>query len=364
MRLIPLITLGLLFTCNVAPAAIDLSKQVNQPDSWFASDEGKQILDNIVSWQNANGGWWKSIDATKPRPADVSKDGNGNTKAGGSKEGDWQSTSTFDNKSTYTELRLLARGYRIHQDAKYRDAFDRGLKFIFDAQYPNGGWPQRFPLEDNYGRHITFNDNAMVGVMNLLFDVAQGQGDFAWTSAEQRKSAKDAFDRGVKCILDTQIKAGGELTGWCQQHDAKTLAPTSARTYELPAIAGGETAEIARLLMRIENPEPRVKEAIRAAVAWFEASKMLGKRIEDRRDPSLPKGRDQVLVDDPSGEPLWARFYDIETNRPFYCGRDGVKKWSLDEIEAERRAGYAWVRPFGKQLLKEYPAWAARHNAT
>ena len=82
---------------------------------------------------------------------------------------------------------------------------------------------------------------------------------------------------------------------------------------------------------------------------------MTGKRLVDKADPSLPKGRDQVLVDDPSAtEPLWARFYDIETNRPFFCGRDGVKKWSLNEIEAERRAGYAWIRPFGEAVLKEY----------
>jgi PelA/Pel-15E family pectate lyase len=80
--------------------------------------------------------------------------------------------------------------------------------------------------------------------------------------------------------------------------------------------------------------------------------------------PELPKGRDQVLVDDPSGEVLWARFYDIETNRPFFCGRDGVKKWSLSEIEAERRAGYAWLRPFGATAMKQYPKWAAKHGET
>jgi len=259
--------------------------------------------------------------------------------------------------------RLLARGHRVTQDTKYREAFERGLRYIFDAQYPNGGWPQRFPLGEDYGRHITFNDGAMTGVMNLLLDTAGGKGDFAWVAPEQRERAKQAFDRGVQCILDSQIKVNGKLTGWCQQHDAQTLAPTSARTYELPSIVSSETAEILRTLMRIEEPSPQVKAAVHAGAAWLERSKMTGKRLVDKADPSLPKGRDQVLVDDPSAtDPVWSRFYDIETNRPFFCGRDGVKKWSLNEIEAERRAGYAWIRPFGEVALKEYQKWAAKHG--
>jgi PelA/Pel-15E family pectate lyase len=67
-------------------------------------------------------------------------------------------------------------------------------------------------------------------------------------------------------------------------------------------------------------------------------------------------------VDDPSAEPLWARYYDIETNRPFFCGRDGVKKWSLAEIEPERRSGYAWLRPWGAKVMKEYGKWSAKHG--
>jgi PelA/Pel-15E family pectate lyase len=361
MRIRHLMIVVLLLDPRTLAAAekMDLSKQVNQPDEWFKAD-GRRIADNVVSWQNPNGGWWKAYDLTMPRPATAAS--SGSTKAPkGDAESDWQRTSTFDNKATFTELRILARAYRVNQDPKYRDAFNRGLKFVFDAQYPNGGWPQRFPLENNYGRHITFNDNSMTGVMNLLKDIAEAGPDYAWVSSDDRHRAAESFDRGVACILDCQIKSMGKLTGWCQQHDAKTLAPTSARTYELPAIATSETADIVRTLMRIEKPDVRVKESVRSAVAWLEASKILGKRMEDRPDPSLPKGRDQVLVDDPNGEPLWGRFYDIETNRPFFCGRDGIKKWSLDQIEAERRAGYAWIRPFGATVLKEYPQWAARH---
>jgi PelA/Pel-15E family pectate lyase len=341
---------------------IDLSKQLKQPEDWFKSAEGRRIADNVVSWQNANGGWWKGYDVSAPKAGATKSNDKPTLAPTGDRQGDWARTSTIDNKATFTELRFLARAYRATQDQKYRESFERGLKFLFDAQYPNGGWPQRFPLEDNYGRHITYNDNAMAGVMHLMLDVAEGKDDFAWTTAEQRAAAKKSFDQGVQCILDTQIKQDGKLTGWCQQHDAKTLAPTSARSYELPSIAGSESAEIVLLLMRIEQPEPRVKESIRSAVRWLEASKIAGKRVKDVRDPSLPKGRDQVLVDDHGAEPIWARFYDIETNRPFFVGRDGVKKWGFHEIEAERRAGYAYLRPFGATALKEYPKWAAKQG--
>src|SRR5205823_5046021 len=159
---------------------------------------------------------------------------------------------------------------RITSRQAYRDAFVRGLKFIFDSQYPNGGWPQRFPLQDNYGRHITFNDGAMIGVMNLLKDIAESKPDFAFLSDDDRKQSQAAFDRGVDCILKCQIKSNGELTAWCQQHDEITFAPAKARAYELPSVSGDESDDIVLLLMRVDHPDARVRQSIDAAVAWFE----------------------------------------------------------------------------------------------
>jgi PelA/Pel-15E family pectate lyase len=357
-------TLAIPVAARAAPASkVDVSKLLAKPDAWFTSDDGRRMLDNIVSWQNANGGWWKGYAANVPRDDNLPLTDDYSKAPPGDNEAVWRRTSTFDNKATVSELRLLARAFRLTQEPKYRQAFERGMKFVFDSQYPGGGWPQRFPLENNYGRFITYNDNAIVGIMTLLLDIDHAEGDFAWASPEERARANQAFDRGVRCILDTQIKVDGRLTGWCQQHDDKTLAPATARTYELPSIAASETASILRLLMRMENPDDRVKTAIRSGAAWLERSKLTGVRIVDKPDPALPHGRDEILVEDAAAaQPLWARFYDIETNRPFYCGRDGVKKWSLGEVEPERRAGYSWVRPFGRDALKAYQKWAAKHG--
>jgi PelA/Pel-15E family pectate lyase len=357
-----LIAMALLLAMNcAATAAVGILPAANQalkqPDSWFSSDDGRRLAENLLSWQNANGGWWKNYDASKPRPAgDIparSDDG-----PAGDNEIVWRNTSTFDNGATYSEMRILARAARVLGDAKYKDAFNRGLKFIFESQYPNGGWPQRFPLQNNYGRHITFNDQAMIGVMDLLKDIAEGKPDFAFVSDSDRKHAGEAFDRGVDCILKCQIKVNGKLTAWCEQHDEITLAPANARTYELASISGDESAGIVLVLMRVKNPNQQIRDAIDAAVAWYDVTKIPGKRYDKVTDAS-GKVTDRVLSDDPAGV-VWARFYEIETNKPFFCNRDGVKQDSLDKVSQERRAGYAWYGDWGKPLPKAYAEWKKR----
>lgn len=357
--------------CRLAPAADlppaepALSEARDKPPEWFASPEGKAFADNLVSWQNPGGGWWKQYDPKIARPADLPAANARGPGASNDQEDAWRSSSTFDNGATYTEMRLLARAYAATKDPKYKQSFERGLKFIFDAQYPNGGWPQRFPLQDNYGRHITFNDKLMSSVMLLLKDVSKGEGEFAFVGDADRKRAKESFDRGVDCILKMQIKgADGQLTGWCQQHDAKTLAPTPARAYELPSIASFESADIVMLLMGIENPDARVKRAVTAAANWFEKSAIRGKRYETIRDKALKYGVDRRLSDDPNAPPLWARFYEIETNKPIFADRDGVKRYDLKEVGEERRAKYAWYGNWGEKVLSELPKWRKRVGAS
>jgi pectinesterase len=330
-----------------------------KPDEWFKSDEGVRAAENIVSWQNENGGWWKFYDPKIPRPAQLPPSGDDDGVPGDT-EAQWRRTSTFDNGATYTEMRILARAHRITGKESYAKSFKRGLKFIFDAQYENGGWPQRFPVEDTYGRHITFNDDAMTNVVILLRDIAERKTDFEWIPEQDRQHCLRAYLRGIDCILRCQIKVNGKLTGWCQQHDAKTLAPTWGRTYEPPSISGGESADIAMVLMHIENPDSRVRDAIEGVHAWYRGSMIKGKRYEKVEGPQYENGRDRILVDDPNAPPLWARFYDIETNTPILMGRDGVVRQTLTELPWERRALYAWYGQAGARVIEEYPKWKAR----
>lgn len=173
-----------------------------------------------------------------------------------------------------------------------------------------------------------------------------------------------AVEQGIDCILRTQIRVNGQLTVWCAQHDEVTLAPAPARTYEKISLSGSESVGLVRFLMGSERPTPAVSEAIRAAVAWFEQARLSGIKQIEQPAPAQPRGYDKVVVNDPAAPPLWARFYEIGNNRPLFCGRDGVVKYSLAEIEYERRTGYGWYTNAPAELLaKDFPAWQKKQVA-
>lgn len=314
------------------------SRYGRRDDAWFRSDEGRRVVNNVLSYQTKNGDWPKNMDLTT-RPY----------RGGGELHG------TFDNGATRGEMRLLARAFKATGEERYEAAFLKALDHVLAAQYENGGWPQSSPAR-GYSRHITFNDGTMVGLMELMRDVATKE-EFDFVDDARRKKAREAFDRGIDCILRCQIVVDGERTAWCAQHDEKTLAPAAARSYEHPSISGGESAGIVHLLMSIEEPSPEDVRAVDAACRWYERSKLTGIRLA-RQDG------DRVVVSDPDAPPLWARFYEIATNRPIFSGRDGVIKYKYSEIEPERRNGYAWYVSSGKSVLEEWPEWRAQHVKT
>lgn len=135
---------------------------VKMPETWYASDEAKIVAENVLLTQKAIGGWEKN----KPyhHPMDAS------TKAAYLKSKD-KIGATFDNDATITELRFLAKVYAKTKDIRYKKAFDRGVDYILEAQYDNGGWPQFYPVRKGsvaYSGHITFNDDAMVNIMKFV----------------------------------------------------------------------------------------------------------------------------------------------------------------------------------------------------
>lgn len=172
-----------------------------------------------------------------------------------------------------------------------------------------------------------------------------------WYGSQQ---ARASFDKGIGCILKTQIRVDGKPTVWCAQHDEHTFVPAPARAYELASFSGAESASIVALLMSIPHPSPEIVAAVKGAVAWFETHAVKDIRVERVPDGS-PKG-DARVVSAP-GNILWARFYDLETGKPFFCGRDGVKHATLAEIEKERRGGYSWYTNAPQHVLDRYAKW-------
>ena len=314
----------------------------------------REIADTLLLFQRANGGWPKNFE-WEDKLSDQKKKELQSQKQ--------KSDTTIDNGGTYREIQYLARAYASLKDDRYKQAALNGIHFLLEAQYENGGWPQYYPTTKGYSRHITFNDNAMIGVMSLFRDIVQGKPEFGFVRDNVRKQAAEANERGINCILKCQITVNEKKTAWCAQHDEKTLEPRKARSYELASLSGAESVKIVRFLMDIENPTPGVIEAIESAVAWFDQAKIEGKRIQRIQDASKPGGRDRIVVQDASAPPLWARFYETGTNRPFFCSRDGIPKYSLSEISHERRNGYSWLGTYADSLLtREYPLWRKKQG--
>lgn len=322
--------------------------------AWFATPEAKAIAENVLLYQRNIGGWPKNIQMQNP----LSEAEKQKLIALKSDTHD----ITTDNGATSQEMLFMSKMYAQVKDERYRESFLKGLNYLLEAQYANGGWPQFYPLKKGYYTHITYNDNLMVNILTILKEVGQ-QTDYysIKPSKEVVEKAKIAFDKGIECILKTQYKQNGVLTAWCAQHDEVTLEPANARAFELASLSGFESAKIVLLLMSIEKPSPQIITAVKSAKVWFEKTKITN--LEEKRVLNQAgKIIDKKMIPKENADPIWARFMDLQTNEPFFCDRDGIRKKSLDQIGPERRNGYSWYSDAPKEVLKKYPAWAIKNG--
>ena len=337
---------------------------LNKEPSWYAGLEAARLADNIVSYQTPAGGWSKNLDMTKhPRaPGELFAQGNAsrftNTADFDSPmAANWNYVGTFDNDATVTQLRFLARVITAHgpgPQAKNQAAFMRGLEYILASQYPNGGWPQVWPLQGGYHDGVTFNDDAMINILRLVADIAQEKPGFAFVPSGARARAGASLERGIACILAAQIVANDHRTVWCQQYDPLTLKPASARNYEMPSEASSESAEIMIFLMSLPKPSVKIVAAVHAAADWFQKTRI--EHASYTRGDGNPR-----LVENAEAGPLWARYYEIGTDRPIFGDRDKTIHDKVDDISLERRRGYGWYRDAGASALQVYAKWAREH---
>jgi PelA/Pel-15E family pectate lyase len=336
------------------------SLPLDRPAEWYAGPDAARLAEIAISFQTPAGGWSKNLnlaDHTR-RPGEHFATNNlsrfpsaGDFDA--PRDPEWSYVGTIDNDATNTELRFLAKvasGANGEVAAKSRSAVLRGIEYLLRAQYPNGGWPQVWPLQGGYHDAITFNDDALVQTLQVLDDVAVAKTPFTFVGADLRKRAQAAVNRGIDCILTSQIVVKGRRTVWGQQHDMLTLEPVAARNYEPVAQSSSESADVLVFLMSLPNPDKAQVAAIESGVKWLEQSAITGKAYTRG-----PNGR--TLVDAPGAGPIWARFYSIGADRPIFGDRDRSIHDSVDEISAERRNGYSWFTPAAKQALDRYVEW-------
>jgi PelA/Pel-15E family pectate lyase len=323
---------------TAAPVGSGFTMSDAMMGDWFKTAEATTLADAIVSYQTPTGGWSKRVDFKRTRARGESF----------ASEDGWDWIGTLDNGATTEQLHFLAGVVRAQGQPRHRAALERGLEYLLLSQYPTGCWPQVYPLAGGYHDAATFNDDATVHALQVLRSVARGEYSAA---AELRQRAAAAVERAVNCIIMTQVEIAGRKTVWGAQHDPITFQPVKARTYEHASLSGRESAAILDFLMQVESPAPAVVHAVHAGTAWFRASAIRGYSY-------APRG---VLAQKSDGGPLWARFYELGTNKPIFSDRDGVIKYSLSEIGEERRRGYLWYTDEPAATLRRYDAWARRH---
>jgi PelA/Pel-15E family pectate lyase len=293
----------------------------------------------ILSFQEPNGGWSKHVDFS----LHVRQPGENYY----GESPDWEWNSTIDNASTTEEIHFLQLIDRARPNAKYEASIRRGVDYLLDMQMPNGCFPQVYPLEGSYHDAATLNDDAAIHALTVLRHVSEGHVTEA--SSVQRQRAIVAVSKGLACLLASQVVVGGKRTIWGQQHDPLTLAPVSARAYELTSLSSRESAAVLDYLMALPAPNQRVVEAVYAGAEWLRDRPLHGLRYER-----------YVLTNDANAPPLWGRLYEIGTNRVIMANRDGVKLYDWNKL-TDRRSGYGWYTTAPAQTLATFDSWSRQH---
>jgi PelA/Pel-15E family pectate lyase len=322
-----------------APTGTGFFLQKSMTPEWFATPAADSLANIIASYQAPNGGWSKRIDFKQVRSA-----GEGFTSADNAL---W--FSTIDNSATTEQLSFLWGRLKAHNDGRLQAVYLKGVTYLLNAQFPNGCFPQVFPLAGSYHDAITFNDDATINALETLSAAAGNEAGFV--QPEMRARAAAAVERGVHCTVSTQVIIEGRKTVWGAQHDPITFQPIKARAYEHPSLSGRESATVLDFLMQQKQPDAAVVAAVHAGADWFKANAIRGYSYAFKGN----------LTVKPGAGPLWARFYEIGTNRPIFSDRDGVIRYHLQEIGPERRYGYMWYTDEPAATLRRYERWALTH---
>ncbi len=266
--------------------------------------------------------------------------------------------TTLDDNKTQSCLTFLMRldAELEFQDAALHEAVLFGLDALVKVQYPNGAWPQqfssppdaaKFPVlkasypeswsrtfpKINYSGFYTFNDDTIADVVELMLAAGETYGEPRY---------KAAAEKAGSFIIAAQMPE--PQPAWAQQYDP-AMQPVWARKFEPPAISGGESQGILRILMNLfrATGDKKYLEPIPRAMAWLKKSK-------------LPDGQ-------------LARFYELQTNKPLYFTKDYVLTYddsdmpthygfkvgggSLDRMQAEYEKLAAEGPPAKKQPKRE-----------
>ena len=269
--------------------------------AWYGSTESQNVADFVLAVQKNTGGWMKNDQLHNLSTSEY----NNLINARGEH-------SCFDNYATTQEMRFLAKVWQGCKVEKYRESFEDALLLILKAQKQVGGWSQYYPLSGggSYQDYITFNDDLMTNIMKILRDIYNNEGDFKDIVDETlRNKCKEAFDKGLECIIKCQVDDNGTPAAWCAQHDTIDYLPTEGRPHELPSISGYESASLLSFLMSVENPSEELQNTITTAIDWL--SKHIYRKNAKIEDYTNTQGEADRHIVDATNSDVWARFIQI-----------------------------------------------------
>jgi PelA/Pel-15E family pectate lyase len=326
---------------------------LDKPTDWYGSDEAKGLTANIVSFQTPAGGWGKN----QPRNVPARQRGQAYVIGEEPKKpaGDfdipddpkWHYVGTTDNGATIHEIRFLARVIGATRDEAAKASAIKGLNYFLNAQFPNGGWPQVWPLEGGYHDALTLNDN----------EAGRAQGDYAFVPQDMRARLLAAEKRAQDVFLEIQVKVDGKPTLWAPQYDALTLTPCSARNYEMPALSTTDSGALLVYLMKLPDPSTGMKSAIRTGIATLQAL-----AIKDMDFTYVEEIGARRLINKPGALPIWGRYLDLKTLRPIFGARSKAIYDSVADIEKGGRKGYAWYSRAPQKAVDAFAEWSSKHS--
>ena len=268
---------------------------------WYGTTESQDVADIVLAVQKNTGGWMKNDQLHNLSTSEYNKLINARDEH-----------SCFDNYATTQEMRFLAKVWQGCKVDKYRESFEDALLLILKAQKQVGGWSQYYPLSGggSYQDYITFNDDLMTNIMKILRDIYNNEGDFKDIVDETlRNKCKEAFDKGLECIIKCQVDDNGTPAAWCAQHDTIDYLPTEGRPHELPSISGYESASLLSFLMSVENPSEELQNTITTAIDWL--SKHIYRKNAKIEDYTNTQGEADRHIVDATNSDVWARFIQI-----------------------------------------------------
>lgn len=310
-------------------------------------DAAQAAADALVTGQLASGGWdylvdFDPVQAKKwYRRSDMGK-------IPAAEAAMRRNVTTFDDDNTQSAIRLLvavadaAKGADGPRDRRIRGARDYALTQLTAAQRPIGGWPQRwtgvpadpreypvtraslpadYPREyprQNYNGHYTLNDDTQRDCVMTLLDAARTLG---------RPELRAAALKGGDFLIMAQLPEPQPT--WAQQYNGR-MEPAWARAFEPPAACSNESGGAMRLLvdLYLETGDRRYLEPLPRAIAWFKRSEV--------------------------APGIWARLYELHTNKPVFGDRDGKIHYTVEELTPERQTGYSWRSSYGLPAVFAY----------